>query len=188
MRPRPATRRPARALLIGAALLGASQAATPIVRAQRPERKQGVTVPGMDVSLTAGWKIVFHQGCRFMVPAVWYLDADGGVAAAADGSNISIRMFNVGSWTAHKGQIKAAFGQVNLMHEDSDRRLWLEIGDQRQVQHYVDVPNGTTVCSALLEIRRATASDTPEVARKIVESVGPISDKWPSEGNEPRPR
>jgi len=169
-------------LLIGAALLGATRTAACSAQAQRPERKQGITVPGMDVSLTAGWKIVFHQGCRFMVPAPWYLDADGAVAAASDGSNISIRMFNVASWSAHKSQIKAAFGQVNLLHEDSERRLWLEIGDQRQVQHYVDVPNGTTVCSALLEIRRATASDTPEVTRKIVESVGPTSDRWPSDG------
>jgi hypothetical protein len=182
MRPRRTTIGLASALLIGAATMGATQMVTCIVQAQRPERKQGIAIPGMDVTLSAGWKIVFHQGCRFMVPAIWYLDADGGVAAAPDGSNISIRMFNVGNWSAHKSQIKAAFGQVNLVHEDSERRLWLEIGDQRQVQHYVDVSIGTTVCSALLEIRRATASDTPEVTRKIVESVGPASDKWPSDG------
>jgi hypothetical protein len=172
----------ASALVTGAAILGAIHTAACSVQAQGPERKQGIAVPGMDVSLTAGWKIVFHQGCRFMVPAPWYLDADGGVAAASDGSNISVRMFGVGNWSAHKSQIKAAFGQVTVVHEDSDRRLWLEIGDQRQVQHYVDAITGQIVCSAVLEIRRATASDTPDVMKKIVESVGPAGDKWPLDG------
>jgi hypothetical protein len=180
-RPRPAIRH-AGALLIATVLSAAMGTGTAIVRAQRPERKRDVTVPGTDVVLSAGWKMVFHQECRFMIPASWSVDPDGGIAVAPDGSNISIRMFNVENWSAHKGRIKAAFGQVNRLHEDSERRLWLEIGDQRRAQHYVDVLSGPAVCSAVIDIRRASASDGEDTIRKIVESVGPGSGKFPSDG------
>ena len=81
-----------------------------------------------------------------------------------------------------KAQIKAAFGRVNAMHEDSDRRLWFEIGDKPRVQHYVDVVNGLSVCSALLEIRTATTSDAEGTTKRIVESVGPVPEEWAPDG------
>jgi hypothetical protein len=145
----------------------------PVVRAQRRERQQEVKVPGLDVSLKAGWQLLFHDGCRFAVPGSWHVDADGNFALAPDGSNVSIRLFRIASWSAHKGQIKAAFGRVNVIHEDSDHRLWFEIGDKPRIQHYVDVSNGLSVCSGLLEIRAATTPDAEDTTRRIVESIGP---------------
>jgi hypothetical protein len=101
------------------------------------------------------------------------------LALAPDGSYISIRMFRITSWPAHKAQIRAAFGRVTVVHEDSDRRLWFEIGDKPRVQHYIDVTNGLSVCSGLFEIRTATTPDADDTSKRIAESVGPAPDKWP---------
>ena len=149
------------------------------MNAQGPERKQEVKIPGMDLWLKGGWQVLFHQGCRFAVPVSWHADAEGSVATGPDGSSVSVRIFRITKWSAHKGQIKAAFGRVNLMHEDSERRLWFEIGAKPRVQHYVDVLNGLSVCSALLDIRMATTPDAEDTTRRIAESVGPSPEKWP---------
>jgi hypothetical protein len=147
--------------------------------AQRPERQQEVRIPGTDISLKAGWQMFFHQKCRFAVPGSWHPDADGSRATAPDGSNISIGVFNVTNWSAHKAQIKAAFGHVKVMNEDSDHRLWFVIGEEPRLQHYIDVWNGSRVCSALLEIRGITSPEGQDTVRRIAESVGPASDNRP---------
>jgi len=92
-------------------------------------------------------------------------------------------MFKITSWSAHKAQIKAAFGRVKVMHEDSERRLWFEIGDKPRIQHYVDVVNGLSVCSGLLEIRTTTTPDAEDTTKRIAESVGPAPEKWPPQSN-----
>ena len=164
-------------VIVGAVLIAAA-AWSPVVGAQGPERT--VKIPGTDLSLKGGWQVLFHQGCRFAVPVSWHADADGSLAMAPDGSNISIRMFRITSWSAHKAQIKAAFGHVNIMHEDNEHRLWFEIGDKPRVQHYVDAVNGLSVCSALLEIRATTMSRMDsDTTRRIAESVGPAPERWP---------
>ena len=147
--------------------------------AQRPERQQEVRIPGTDIALKAGWQMLFHQKCRFAVPGSWHPDADGSRATAPDGSNISIGVFQVTNWPAHKAQIKAAFGHVRVMNEDSDRRLWFVIGEEPRLQHYIDVWNGTRVCSALLEIRGMTSLEGQDTVRRIAESVGPASEQRP---------
>jgi hypothetical protein len=160
----------AAAVFVLASVLGAG------LKAQKPERNQQVKIPGNDAALKTGWRLLSHDGCRFAVPGSWRTDADGSLAVAPDGSNISVRMFRITNWSAHKAQIKAAFGRVNAMHEDSDRRLWFEIGDKRRVQHYIDVSHGLSVCSALLEVRAATKPDAEDTTKRIVESVGPAPD------------
>jgi hypothetical protein len=164
----------ARAAILLAAL-AAGTVESPVLAASRPARKPQAAIRGIDVSLKSGWRLVSRQGCQFAVPVSWRPDDEG--ATAPDGSNISVRLFRVASWPAHKAKIKAAFGRVNVMHEDSDHRLWFEIGDKPRVQHYVDVPNGVSVCSALLEIRTSTTPDAEGTAKKIVESVGPWEQK-----------
>ena len=147
----------------------------PVANAQGPERKQEVTIPGTNLSLKGGWRVLFHQGCRFAVPVSWHADTEGTLATAPDGSNILVGVFRINSWSAHKAQIKAAFGHVNVMHEDNDRRLWFEIGDKPRVQHYVDVLNGPTVCSAILETRMIATSDADDTIKRIIDSVGPVA-------------
>jgi hypothetical protein len=145
----------------------------PTADAQRPDRPQEVRVPGS--SLKAGWQLLFHDGCRFAVPSSWREDADGGQALAPDGSNLSVRMFRISSWSAHKAQIRAVFGHVSVLHEDSERRLWFEIGDKERTQHYIDVVNGRRACVGLLEIRATILS--AEDANRIADSIGPAPDK-----------
>jgi hypothetical protein len=157
-------------LIVGASLWS-------VVNAQGPERT--VKIPGLDLELRSGWQARFHQSCRFAVPGSWRGSVDGSMATAPDGSNISIQMFRITSWSAHKAQIKAAFGRVNVMHEDSDRRLWLEIGESPRLQHYVNVVAGTTVCSALLEIRPTVTPSTADMTKRIVDSVGLVPEQWP---------
>ncbi len=153
-------------------LIGASTGGSTLA-AQRPERQQEVKVPGTNISLRVGWLLLFREGCRFAVPGSWHPNDDASLVIAPDGSNISVRAFRVTSWSAHKAQIKAAFGSVKVVHEDSDLRLWFEIGEKTRIQHYVDVLNGPTVCSALLEIHVPTMPDAADTLNRIVASVGP---------------
>jgi hypothetical protein len=78
-----------------------------------------------------------------------------------------------------QGQIRAALGQVQVVHEDSDRRLWFEIAEKPRVQHYVDVAQGLSVCTGLIEIRAATTPDADDTARRIAESIGPTPGSGP---------
>jgi hypothetical protein len=146
------------------------------VGAQRPEQQE-VGIPGSGIMLKAGWQLLFHDGCRFAVPGSWRPNADGGFVSAPDGSNLSVRMFRITSWPAHKAQIRAAFGQVNVLHEDSDRRLWFEIGDKQRTQHYIDVANGLHTCTVLLEIRAVPTKESEDTTNRIADSIGPAPDK-----------
>ncbi len=80
------------------------------------------------------------------------------------------------NWSAHRAQIRAAFGQVRVLHEDSARRLWFEIGDEQRTQHFIDVANGLGACTGLLEIRAATTLTAGDVNR-IADGIGPAPDK-----------
>jgi hypothetical protein len=168
-----------RAGLVIAGLVAVAPMST-AVHAQRPGRPQpDGRVPGTGVVLKAGWQLLLHDGCRYAVPGSWRPDADGGLASAPDGSNISVRMLRITSWSAHKAQIRAAFGQVKALHEDIDRRLWFEIGDRDRTQHYIDVANGSNACAGLLEIRASTTPDAEDTTNRIADSIGPAPDRWP---------
>jgi hypothetical protein len=74
--------------------------------------------------------------------------------------------------------MKATYGRVNVLHEDSDRRLWFEFGDTGRIQHYIDVANGLNVCVGLLEVRAAMTLNAEAVSR-IADSIGPAPAHWP---------
>jgi len=150
------------------------------VNGQRPERRQEVVVPGTGIALNAGWQLRLPENCLFAVPHGWRPNVDGSGAFSPDGSTLSVRTFPITSWAAHKGQIKAAYGRINVLHEDSDKRLWFEFGDPPRVQHYVDVVTGLRVCVGLLDARPATALTADDV-RRIVNSIGPAPGHWPPE-------
>jgi hypothetical protein len=148
------------------------------VGAQRPERQQEVHMPGIDVVLKAGWQLLIQGGCRFAVPGSWQTTAGRSAAFSRDGNNLSVRMMPIANWSAHKAQMKATFGRVNVLHEDSDRRLWFEFGDQRRIEHYIEVANGLSACIGLLDIRAATTLSADD-ANRIADSIGPAPDHWP---------
>jgi hypothetical protein len=153
------------------------------VDAQRSDRRQDVRIPGIGILLNAGWQLLVHDGCRFAVPGSWRPDDDAGFVSAPDGSNFSMRAFRIRSWSAHKAQIRAAFGHVKVLHEDSDHRLWFEIGDTQRTQHYIDVANGLRTCVGLLELRSTPTSDAGNTATRIADSIGPATDKLPPDSN-----
>src|SRR5579864_4595563 len=124
-----------------------------------------------------GWRLVVHDACRVAVPASWQVDDAGGAARGEDGSNVSLRAFHIASWPDHKARIKSIFGRIQTMHEDSDQRLWFEIGDEPRIQHYVDVPHGANVCSALIEMRGATSADAQKTVRRIIDSLRDAFDR-----------
>ncbi|HYM22662.1 MAG TPA: hypothetical protein VEU08_05625, partial [Vicinamibacterales bacterium] len=145
--------------------------------AQGPERPQEVRVPDTNLSLKGGWQVFMHDACRVAVPVAWHVDDADGLARAEDGSNVSIRSFHIGSWSDHKSRIKAVFGHIQTIHEDSDRRLWFEIGDTPRIQQYVDVVYGSSVCSALLETLGPSTPEVQDTVKRIVDSVGYAGDR-----------
>jgi hypothetical protein len=144
--------------------------------AQRPARPLDLQAPGGGIVLKAGWQLLVHDECRFAVPPTWRASGDGSLAP--DGSNFSVGTFKIKSWSAHKAQIRAAFGRVNVVHEDNDRRLWFEIGDKQRTQHVIDVASGSSACLGILEIR-PTATLNAEDVKSVVDSIGPAPARWP---------
>ena len=141
-----------------------------------PER-QDSRKPASGITLTDGWRLLSYDGCHFAVPGSWQQNADGSAVSAPDGSNLSVRMLRTANWSAHKSQVRAAFGQLSTVHEDSGRRLWFEFGDGSRTQHYIAVTNGARICAGLLETRtKASARDTSEIAASIGPDVGGSSE------------
>ena len=164
--------------LVAVSLLGAAMASG-VSGAQRAGRQDDVRTPNVGFELTPGWQLLVYDGCHFAVPGWWRAGPDAGSAHAPDGSSVSVRAFRITSWSEHKAQIRAVYGHVNVLHEDSARRLWFEIGDAQTTQHYIDVAIGLDACAALLEIRGTTAPDTKDTVARIADSIGPVSSKTP---------
>jgi hypothetical protein len=121
---------------------------------------------------SALWQRFAYEQCHAVVPGSWHGDSEAGSVSAPDGSSLSIRMFRMASWIRHKAQIREAFVYLNLVHEDSDRRLWFEFGTGQHIQHYISSTDGSHICSGLLEIRtRTPASEI--TAHRIADSIGP---------------
>ena len=166
------------ASLMAAGLLGPRMTSA-VSGAQRAGRQDDVRKPSVGFEAKPGWQLLVHDGCRFAVPGWWRAGPDAGSAHAPDGSSLSVRAFRITSWSEHKAQIMTVYGQVNVLHEDSERRLWFEIGDAQTTQHYIDVANGLDACAALLEIRTTTSPDTKDTIAGIADSIGAVSSKTP---------
>jgi hypothetical protein len=145
------------------------------VSAQKPDPPQKTLSPGRGVAPTTGWQRLIRDGCQFEVPISWRPAADGDSVNAPDGSNLSIRGVQILNWSQHKAQIREAFVHLKVVHEDSDRRFWFEIGTDKDTMHYVAVRNGVSACIGLLEIRGASAPMTEGTRNRIVASIGPAA-------------
>jgi hypothetical protein len=152
-----------------------------VAAGQAPRRQEEVEVPGLGIKIKAGWRVLFADGCRFAAPPSWQTaPGDKSLALAPDGSNLSVRIVRFSSWSDHKARIKAAYGQLKTVHEDTDRRLWFEVGDEHRTQHFIDVANAEGACLALLELRTPTKLTSEDISR-IADSVGPIPVHWPQD-------
>jgi hypothetical protein len=157
------------------AILGLAAAGTGATQA--PERQQELELPGLGVVLKVGWQLVLYHGCGFAAPENWLSTADRSTLLGSDGSSLAVASLDFPSWPAHKAQVRAAFGRVNVLHEDSGRRLWFEIGDRYRTQHYIDVSTGHGACIGILEIHEGTALTTDDIQR-IIDGIGPVPEHW----------
>src|SRR5262249_10433388 len=107
------------------------------------------------------------------VPLSWQSDSDGAFASAPDGSTIAIERPGVTNWSAYKGDLRHAYGNRSVIHEDGDRRLWIEAKDGSRVTHHIAVLTGSTVCSSVLELRGDTRGQIADTVSRIADSIGP---------------
>ena len=75
--------------------------------------------------------------------------------------------------------IRAAYVHPKVVHEDSDRRFWFEIGDAPRIQLYIAAASGPTICDSLLEVRSETIPHREDTIRRIGTSIGPAPEDWP---------
>jgi hypothetical protein len=143
--------------------------------------KGDVRVPGTTVVLRAGWKFLAYSGCGCVVPVSWRLSFEEPLALGPDGSSLSIRQETIASWSGYKERIRQSYGHLNVVHEDTERRLWFEIGDEAHIEHYVAVTSGPTVCVGVLDVHPHSMSGAPETVDAIARSIGLVPTNWPGE-------
>jgi hypothetical protein len=160
-------------------VLAALAATSSVASAQPPERQHDVLIPGLGVRLREAWQMLFHDGCRYAVPAAWRPTIDRSQVFASDGSSVSAWSLHVSSWSQHKARLKAAFTGDSIVREDSDSRFWIESHDGGRSQHYVAVTDGAAACACLLDIRPSMPNADDTIAG-ILESIGVIA-AWPAE-------
>jgi len=145
---------------------------------QAPLRPSEVEVPGLGVKLKAGWRLLLENGCRYSVPATWSVSGDGTVASAANGSTLTVRFVPDLSRSSYKERVSRSRESAMVVHEDTDRRLWVEFSDDRWMEHDIVVNNSAGACVAVLEFREGTGNDE-EIARIIADSIGFAPQRWP---------
>jgi hypothetical protein len=142
---------------------------------QGPIRSTEVTVPGADIKLRVGWRLLVQGGCRYSVPSTWR--STGGPVSAPDGSTVSVQAIHSENWPTYRTELRRSTG-IAEVHEDSDSRLWIEFRYEGLHEHYIAVPAPGAICAAVLELRDVSSRDQ-ELMRGIAESIGPAPAKWP---------
>jgi hypothetical protein len=145
-------------------VVGALAAAT----VQAPLRQRSVVLPGTDIVLEAGWRLLFtaDAACAYLVPATWPIAPNHTWATMPDG-RISATFDNQPSagWAMHKMRLRETLKPATVL-DDSDRRFWVELADSRRILHHISLTDGRTICSADVQVRR-----TPEPASEIVDKI-----------------
>src|SRR5262249_43335681 len=117
------------------------------------------------------WQRVIFAGCRADVPQSWHTAGHGNLLIAPHGTRFSLRAFEITDWKLHKSQILDTFGRTITVHENSERRLWIEIAGQ-QKEHFIDVREGTTACAGILDVTEADL--TPSDEARIAANLAPV--------------
>jgi hypothetical protein len=76
------------------------------VAARQLERPQELRLPSSDVTLRVDWQLLFHDGCRFAVPASWPPPVDRGLIRSRDGAlTLVVAAVPLATWPGHKTQM-----------------------------------------------------------------------------------
>jgi hypothetical protein len=140
--------------------------------AQNPLRPQTVTLPGTDIALEKGWRLLWtaDDACLYTVPATWAPAANHAWAVRPDGRiTVSVADTPSASWALYKRRVKDAVRPTAVL-DDSDRRLWVERADPQRILHHLSISDGRTVCSADLEVQRSV-EPTSDIVNKIIAGV-----------------
>ena len=148
------------------------------IDAQRRVQPDEVRVPGTGIMLKGGWQLLSYDGCRYAVPLSWQFDIDEAFARAPDGSTISVERLDVQSWSAHKASLRHIYRQGSVLHDDGDRRLWIEFRDGSRVVHHIaalTASNGSTVCTGVVDLAPRSTAQTDDTVSRIADSIGAAS-------------
>ncbi len=69
------------------------------------------------------------------------------------------------------------------MHDDSDRRFWVETGTDARIERLIAAVKGSTVCVGVLDVRAPSGPGTGQTIKSIAESIGGAPEKWLPESN-----
>ena len=145
---------------------------TTSVGAQRRAHADEVRLPGTDIMLKADWQLLLYGGCRFAVPLAWQADADGEFSRAPDGTTMALQVLSASNWSAHKADVRHAYGRDSIIHDDSDRRLWIETRKASRVEHYMAVVAGEKVCVAMIDLHDTSLADRGDTLKRIADGIG----------------
>src|ERR1700730_18391693 len=153
-----------------------ASAATPAPRAAgrpRPERARGVTGPGGDFKLPAGWLFTHTRDghCEFMLPAAWHRSSDSLMATSPDGrASLTLSNMTLSSWVAHTVAMKTTLHPFTVF-EDSANRLWGAYADASRITEHVSVSADSTLCTADIDVRKEWAATFGATTKRIAASV-----------------
>jgi hypothetical protein len=158
-------------LVLVAVCLAADAAASV---AQAPLRQAPVRIPGTDVVLEDGWTLVYTVGadyrCIYAVPASWVVSPQGWRAVDPRGAaRVEVSALDYATWAALRSTVRTTVPSAAL-HEDTPRRLRIEVRDGARTWQRVAEGDGAHVCSA--DINDANVTEREEqVIRKIASTL-----------------
>jgi hypothetical protein len=148
------------------------------VAARQLERPQELRLPSSDVTLRVDWQLLFHDGCRFAVPASWPPPVDRGLMRSRDGAlTLVVAAVPLTTWSGHKTQILSQMHGA-VVQEETDTRFRLQVDDGHRIFEYVAVRDGAIACTGQIEVDVASAARFKETTDRILESVGPSAGLW----------
>jgi hypothetical protein len=148
------------------------------VAARQLERPQELRLPSSDVTLKVDWQLLFHDGCRFAVPASWPPSVDRGLIRSRDGAlTLVVAAVPLATWSGHKTQILSQMHGA-VVQDDTDTRFRLQVDNGHRIFEYVAVRDGAIACTGQIEVDVASAARVKETTDRILESVGPSASLW----------
>ena len=142
-----------------------------LAAAQLSMRPPQITIPGTDIVVRKGWRLSIDGGCRSAVPMDWRVESRG-FFSSPSGWRLTVTSVPLTSWLAHKRQVQSTFDRDATLHEDSERRLWIESRHDALVQHYVAVNANARACVGVLDIPARADTPADDTVEVIIESIG----------------
>ena len=129
-----------------------------VALAQAPRREPPVKIPGTDLVLEEGWRLVYTSGtgyrCMYAVPSSWAVSPHGWKAVEPGGIGlIEMSTFETAQWTSARRAVQAAMRSA-IVQESTTRRFRAEDADESRIWQHIAENDGAHVCAADVETRR----------------------------------